>query len=740
MIWFLSDLDRLARERSAIAELQAGSAGWLTNVVWRLETTTLALDADIVVKDRSFPVTLTYPYAFPHCPPSVAPRGVDERWSFHQYGRGGELCLEWGPDNWVPEKTGADMLVSAFRLLTAEYPDGGRGEPEEVPSRHLSSLAQDVRGRGDRFIATRALLEQLSTLPAGIVAETDVSLGNVATSLAVIFKVRIPGQAEWRDKTVPVRALDGLHYRGAAVRLPSGMRMPPLDAGAAVFREVMAAGGINLSALVQDRGPAAFVLVLADDGRSQLVWMPSGGDGLLPFSTIVIDTERQNRLPPGYTDLAAATVGIVGCGSLGSKVAVSLARAGVSAFVLIDNDIFYPENLVRHELDWRDIGMHKTDALRRRLALVNPAVKTKRYRIRLDGQEANGDVAGALKSLSTCSVVIDATANPSVFNMLAAVAGADERTMIWAEVFAGGIGGMIARYRPGETPSPQRMRAAITAWYHENNIPWEGRDSDYETASPEGAGTALVADDADVTAIAVHVTRMAIETLTVADRPVYPHAVYVLGLKPGWLFEPGYFNERAVKLLLPVSQIGSLKAYLRRAGSRETGGLLMGEQLAADEFRVAEFSFNRRSGSLASFTRDMRAHRRALEKFFRKTGHDFQRFNYLGEWHSHPHFPVTPSASDIAAMQAIVNDRAVGANFAALLIVRLRRDDTLEIGPYLFVPGKRLLYPIECEVVCESSSGSDAAPSEESAPAAEEAQADALARSAAQEDADGCCS
>lgn len=95
----------------------------------------------------------------------------------------------------------------------------------------------------------------------------------------------------------------------------------------------------------------------------------------------------------------------------------------------------------------------------------------------------------------------------------------------------------------------------------------------------------------------------------------------------------------------------------------------------------------------------MRAHQRALDTFFRKTGRDFQRFNYLGEWHSHPHFPVIPSGSDVRAMQAIVNDRGVGATFAALLIIRLRSDNTLEIGPYLFLPGKRVAYPIECVVV-----------------------------------------
>jgi integrative and conjugative element protein (TIGR02256 family) len=191
-----------------------------------------------------------------------------------------------------------------------------------------------------------------------------------------------------------------------------------------------------------------------------------------------------------------------------------------------------------------------------------------------------------------------------------------------------------------------------------------------------------------------------------------------------------------VKLLLPVSQIQSLKAYLRRASARETGGLLMGEQLAPDEFRVAGFSFSRRSGSIASFTRDMRAHQRTLEKFFRKTGRDFRRFNYLGEWHSHPHFPVIPSGSDVAAMQAIVNDRAVGATFATLLIVRLRRDDTLEIGPYLFIPGKRLPYPVECVVVCEKCSSEAAQTLEpEELVSGEQSQSVALAP---REDVDDC--
>ena len=52
-----------------------------------------------------------------------------------------------------------------------------------------------------------------------------------------------------------------------------------------------------------------------------------------------------------------------------------LAQAGVEAFVLLDDDVFLPDNLVRHELDWSSMGEHKVDALARHLALVGPGVR-----------------------------------------------------------------------------------------------------------------------------------------------------------------------------------------------------------------------------------------------------------------------------------------------------------------------------------------------------------------------------
>lgn len=60
-----------------------------------------------------------------------------------------------------------------------------------------------------------------------------------------------------------------------------------------------------------------------------------------------------------------------------------------------------------------------------------------------------------------------------------------------------------------------------------------------------------------------------------------------------------------------------------------------------------------------------------LRRFFRRHACDYTRFNYLGEWHSHPLFYPIPSATDHASMRALVTDPAMGANFLVLMIVKL---------------------------------------------------------------------
>ena len=66
---------------------------------------------------------------------------------------------------------------------------------------------------------------------------------------------------------------------------------------------------------------------------------------------------------------------LVGCGSVGSLVALELAKAGVGRFLLIDNDILGYHNLCRHQCGMLDVGRYKTESVRDRILQINPTAK-----------------------------------------------------------------------------------------------------------------------------------------------------------------------------------------------------------------------------------------------------------------------------------------------------------------------------------------------------------------------------
>jgi hypothetical protein len=57
-------------------------------------------------------------------------------------------------------------------------------------------------------------------------------------------------------------------------------------------------------------------------------------------------------------------------------------------------------------------------------------------------------------------------------------------------------------------------------------------------------------------------------------------------------------------------------------------------------------------------------------KFFERTEHKYSRFNYIGEWHSHPSFEVSPSGTDLDSMRRLVRDPGFKGRFAVLMITR----------------------------------------------------------------------
>lgn len=75
--------------------------------------------------------------------------------------------------------------------------------------------------------------------------------------------------------------------------------------------------------------------------------------------------------------LAAARVGIAGCGGLGSNVAMMLARSGVVRLLLIDGDRVEPSNLNRQHFFPRHLGEAKATALAAQLRELRPGMQVR---------------------------------------------------------------------------------------------------------------------------------------------------------------------------------------------------------------------------------------------------------------------------------------------------------------------------------------------------------------------------
>lgn len=126
----------------------------------------------------------------------------------------------------------------------------------------------------------------------------------------------------------------------------------------------------------------------------------------------------------------------------------------------------------------------------------------------------------------------------------------------------------------------------------------------------------------------------------------------------------------------------------------------MGEHIAESTFRVRSVTVQRGGGTVASFVRLVEELLRPLWDFFDRTGHQYRRFNYLGEWHSHPLYALRPSANDVQAMRNIVEDPEVGATFAVLMTVKLSGDAQLAGEVLIFPRGRQ---PFTGTLVLEAS-------------------------------------
>ena len=158
---------------------------------------------------------------------------------------------------------------------------------------------------------------------------------------------------------------------------------------------------------------------------------------------------RQVRFAPlgaeGQARLAAGRVAVVGCGALGSVVALALVRAGVGHVRIIDRDVPELSNLPRQVLfDEADVaaGLPKAVAAANALARINSAVA-------LEPIVADLTAANALDLLAGVDVIVDGTDNFEARFLVNEVAC--RHRIPWVHGGAIGAEGRVLAIVPGQT-------------------------------------------------------------------------------------------------------------------------------------------------------------------------------------------------------------------------------------------------------------------------------------------------
>lgn len=103
----------------------------------------------------------------------------------------------------------------------------------------------------------------------------------------------------------------------------------------------------------------------------------------------------ERNVPGSFEILQKSTVGIAGCGGLGSNAAVALVRAGIGKLILADDDVVEESNLNRQYYFQSDIGKEKVKALSLHLKAINPRVQCETIQKRLQPQDIADSFKGA---------------------------------------------------------------------------------------------------------------------------------------------------------------------------------------------------------------------------------------------------------------------------------------------------------------------------------------------------------
>lgn len=226
-----------------------------------------------------------------------------------------------------------------------------------------------------------------------------------------------------------------------------------------------------------------FAVEAAEMVRPNKTWCPKARVARMGHRTpLTLRTAREISSRSPEIDLGKLL--FFGCGALGSKLVLHLARSGQGRMMLVDGDKISPHNLVRYGLSHESVGMRKAEALKK-------AIEGTFYADDGVEVEAINDSAlsllrgGGREKLAGHSRLVDATASSTVLDAISHADLPEGLSCCRVEIADGGRLGFLTAEGEGRNPRLDDLRAVLldkavedndlSRWLRENR---ESRERD----------------------------------------------------------------------------------------------------------------------------------------------------------------------------------------------------------------------------------------------------------------------
>lgn len=356
---------------------------------------------------------------------------------------------------------------------------------------------------------------------------------------------------------------------------------------------------------------------------------------------------------------------VAGCGALGSKVVLHLARSGQTTFLLSDPDKLSSHNLVRHALLSNEVGVNKAEALAKEIKEIFPSEA-----LLTIGTTTLPDITLNDELSNVFGWIFDFTASEAFLNTLINAQNLTKPRICKASISDHGNMGIVLFEGVGRNPRLDDLQMSLINAYEEEVwvSNWLKREATLANSGnvsiSVGVGcnseTTILPDDkvsAHAAFASSHIKRECgrepgegkIFINRITDGEFYQVHTETIEVKPFVVFSA--LNGSGWSIRYKASIIETMKSQMGIKMPNETGGVFIGAvNYKTQTIHVMDIITEPADSTSndVCFHRGIHGLPEKVKEIHENSG---GQLGYIGEWHTHPFGPNALSGKDMQTVK-----------------------------------------------------------------------------------------